>query len=37
MYMLTNVIGWEYAEIQVFLARIRAAMRNKSFHGYSLW
>lgn len=37
MYMLTNVMGWEYAEIQVFLARIRAAMRNKSYHGYSLW
>lgn len=37
LYMLTHVMGWQYDEIQVFLARVRAAMRNKSYHGYSSW
>lgn len=37
LYVLTNVMGWDYAEVQVFLARVRSAMRNKSYHGYSFW
>ncbi|KAH6988678.1 S-adenosyl-L-methionine-dependent methyltransferase [Ilyonectria destructans] len=37
LYMLTNVMGWEYADVQVWLARVREALRNKSYHGYSTW
>ncbi|KAH8168858.1 methyltransferase domain-containing protein [Sarocladium implicatum] len=37
LHVLTNVMGWEYAQTQVFLARVREAMRNKSYHSYSYW
>lgn len=37
MYLLTSVMGWEYAEVQVWLSRVRGALKNKGYHGYSTW
>ncbi|KAH6883556.1 S-adenosyl-L-methionine-dependent methyltransferase [Thelonectria olida] len=37
LYMLTNVMGWEYAEVQVWLARVQEALKNKSSHGFTTW
>ncbi|KAG8417365.1 hypothetical protein J3458_004875 [Metarhizium acridum] len=37
LYKLTKVMGWEYAEVQSWLARVREALRNKAYHGYSTW
>lgn len=35
LYFLIKVMGWEYIEVQVFLGKIRAAMRNEDYHGYT--
>jgi len=37
LYVLTNVLGWEIAEVQAFLMNVRAGLKNKSYHGYCLW
>jgi len=37
LYILTNVMGWEYTEVQLWLARVRAALKNKSYHSYATW
>ncbi|KAK9444707.1 S-adenosylmethionine-dependent methyltransferase [Metarhizium brunneum] len=37
LYKLTRVMDWEYAEVQSWLARVREALRNKAYHGYSTW
>jgi len=37
MYFLTNVMGWEYAEVQLWLKKVREALANKKYHGYSIW
>ena len=37
LYILTTVMGWEYAEVQAFLGKVRAGLRNKAYHGYCLW
>ncbi|KAL2074103.1 hypothetical protein VTL71DRAFT_7881 [Oculimacula yallundae] len=34
LYQLKHVLGWEYAEIQVYLAEMRKALMTKSNHGY---
>ncbi|KAK0750830.1 S-adenosyl-L-methionine-dependent methyltransferase [Schizothecium vesticola] len=36
-YVLTNVLGWELAEAEALLARVKGALRNKSHHGYCVW
>lgn len=37
LYLLINVMGWEYAEVQLWLKRVRDALKNKDYHGYSTW
>ncbi|KAL5603809.1 hypothetical protein FOVSG1_006559 [Fusarium oxysporum f. sp. vasinfectum] len=37
LYMLTNVMDWEYNKVQVWLTRVREALKNKRYHGYSTW
>ncbi|KAK5659799.1 hypothetical protein OQA88_1011 [Cercophora sp. LCS_1] len=37
LYVLTSVLGRDYTEAQVFLANIRAALKNKAYHGYCRW
>ncbi|KAF4332694.1 s-adenosylmethionine-dependent methyltransferase [Fusarium beomiforme] len=37
LYMLTNVMGWEYNQVQVWLTKFREALKNKSYHGYATW
>ncbi|KAK4222787.1 S-adenosyl-L-methionine-dependent methyltransferase [Podospora fimiseda] len=37
LFALTHVLGWEYNEVQVFLAKVRAALRNKAWHSYCIW
>jgi len=37
LYLLTNTMGWEYSEVQVWLAKIRQALKNKAYHGYANW
>ncbi|KAM5375928.1 hypothetical protein ACJZ2D_005718 [Fusarium nematophilum] len=32
LFMLTNVMGWEYIEVQAFLTKTRATLRDKSVH-----
>jgi hypothetical protein len=34
LFILTSVYGWEYTEVQVFIARVRAALHDKSIHAY---
>ena len=37
LYLLTSVLGWGYEEVQVWLAKVREALRNKRYHGYTTW
>ncbi|KAK0725165.1 S-adenosyl-L-methionine-dependent methyltransferase [Lasiosphaeris hirsuta] len=37
LYILTSVLGWPYEEVQVFLASVRAGLKNKAYHGYCRW
>lgn len=37
IHLLTNVMGWTIAEVQLWLAKVRDALRNKDYHGYSTW
>jgi len=37
LYLGTNVLGWSYEEIQVLLAKVRRALKNKSYHAYYPW
>jgi hypothetical protein len=37
LYVLTNVLGWGYEDVQVFLAKIRQALGNKKYHTYYPW
>ena len=37
LYLGTNVLGWSYDELQVLLAKVRAAVKNKSYHAYYPW
>ena len=37
LYVLTSILNWEIAESQVFLAKIRSELKNKAYHGYTLW
>ncbi|PVH84833.1 SAM dependent methyltransferase [Cadophora sp. DSE1049] len=34
LYILKNVLGWEFVQIQVYLAAMRKALLNKHLHGY---
>jgi len=37
LYVLTSILKWEIVEAQVFLAKIRSELKNKAYHGYTLW
>ena len=37
LYILTSVMGWQYEEVQSWLARVRDVLKNKSIHSYSSW
>ncbi|OAA35306.1 S-adenosylmethionine-dependent methyltransferase [Metarhizium rileyi] len=37
LYKLTSFLGWEYSEVQSWLARVREALMNKANHGYTTW
>jgi len=37
LLVLTSVLDWSFEEVQVFLAKVRAGLKNKSYHGYCLW
>lgn len=34
LYSCVEVLGWQYEEVQVMLAKARAALRNKALHAY---
>ncbi|KAK7398454.1 hypothetical protein QQX98_012162 [Neonectria punicea] len=34
LYLLTQVMGWQYEECQVFIAQMRQALRNKKLNPY---
>ncbi|OCK73237.1 methyltransferase family protein [Lepidopterella palustris CBS 459.81] len=34
LFILSKIMGWEYAEIQVFLAEMRSALLSRKNHGY---
>ena len=34
VYLLTEVVKWEYAEMQALVAKARKALRDKSLHVY---
>jgi hypothetical protein len=34
MYILTQVMGWEPAQVHVLLARVRKELRSKRIHSY---
>lgn len=34
LYMLTHIHGWEYAEVQVFLVKMRKALHDPRRHAY---
>lgn len=34
LFLLVEIMGWEYTEVQVFIARMRAAIRNKRLRPY---
>ncbi|OJD39837.1 sam dependent methyltransferase [Diplodia corticola] len=34
MYLCTHVLGWKYEEVQVLVARFRAAIRSRKVHAY---
>ena len=36
-YVLTNVLGWELAEAEALLVRVKGALRDRSYHGYCIW
>ncbi|KAK0751341.1 S-adenosyl-L-methionine-dependent methyltransferase [Schizothecium vesticola] len=37
LYTHTRVLGWEYSEVQAFLAKVRAALRSRRNHTYVVW
>lgn len=37
LYALTTVLGWEYEDVQMWLVRVREALRNKQYHAYTTW
>ncbi|KAK3314452.1 S-adenosyl-L-methionine-dependent methyltransferase [Apodospora peruviana] len=37
LYVLTHIMGWSYEEVQVFMAKVRAGLRNKKWHAYCVW
>ncbi|KAK4643962.1 hypothetical protein QC761_300560 [Podospora bellae-mahoneyi] len=37
LYIITNVLGWKYEEMQVFIAKVRAGLKNKNWHSYCVW
>lgn len=37
LYALTKILGWDYAAVQVWLAKVRQALQNKRYHAYSTW
>ncbi|KAK0643879.1 S-adenosyl-L-methionine-dependent methyltransferase [Cercophora newfieldiana] len=37
LYVLTNVLGWKFEEVQAFLTKVRDGLKNRSYHGYCLW
>jgi len=37
LYLLTNVMNWKYDEVQLWLTRVRAALKNREYHGYTTW
>ncbi|KAH7091936.1 S-adenosyl-L-methionine-dependent methyltransferase [Paraphoma chrysanthemicola] len=34
MYLLTTLLGWSLEEVQVYLAKVRAELRDKTIHAY---
>jgi len=37
LYLMTTVLGWEYEEVQVWLAKVRQGLRNKSQQPLMTW
>lgn len=37
LYLLTNVMEWEYEEVQSWLGKVRETIRNTRHHGYTTW
>jgi|SRR3569833_362619 len=37
LYILVNVIGWEYDRVQVWLGHVRKAMARRDWHAYYPW
>ncbi len=35
LYLLTNVLGWEYAAVQAWMVRMRQGLEQKDWHAYS--
>lgn len=36
LFLLTKVLGWSFEEVQVFIAKARNALRDRSIHAYFL-
>ncbi|KAH6888676.1 S-adenosyl-L-methionine-dependent methyltransferase [Thelonectria olida] len=34
LFLLTNVMGWDYAKVQAFIAETRKTLRDRSMHAY---
>jgi len=37
LYVGTQILGWQVPELQVFFAKVRAAMLNPNYHAYNPW
>ncbi|KAK4182707.1 S-adenosyl-L-methionine-dependent methyltransferase [Podospora australis] len=37
LFVLTTVLGWEYNKVQVFMAKMKEALRNRDYHSYVIW
>ena len=34
LYLCTNVLSWKYEEVQVMVAKVRQAMKNRAYHAH---
>lgn len=37
LYIIMNVLGWKYEEMQVFIVKVRVGLRNKNWYSYCVW
>ena len=37
MFLLTKFLGWQYADVQLYVAEMRRMLRNRQVHAYHDW